>query len=374
MAESPTSPPVVGTHVPAGYADPAGPTEISLLDLATMLLRHRRLIVLPPLVLFVLVVGFTLLKPRTWTATASFIPQSSASSLSRLAGFAAQLGVAVPGGEPGASPDFYADFLGSDQLLRALVSGRYTVQVEGEARQGTLVDFYEIEEADSAVAREKAVEALRDDFGVSTNVKSGLVSLSVHAKYPALAQQVAQEALDRVNELNLQIRQARAAAEKEFIEGRLTELNAELRAAEDRLQAFLQQNRDFSNSPQLRFTHDRLQRAVDLQQQVYLTLSQGYEQARIDALRNTPVIGAVERPIVPARPDRRGTVIKGLLALILGTLAGVGLALARESMRATALQNPDGVSQFSRLRQAAMSDLRHPVRALKEGLRESPPG
>ncbi len=101
MAESPTSPPVVGTHVPAGYADPAGPTEISLLDLATMLLRHRRLIVLPPLVLFVLVVGFTLLKPRTWTATASFIPQSSASSLSRLAGFAAQLGVAVPGGARG---------------------------------------------------------------------------------------------------------------------------------------------------------------------------------------------------------------------------------------------------------------------------------
>ena len=373
MAESPPSPPVVGTHPRAGYADTAGPTEISLLDLATMLLRHRRLIVLPPLLLFVLVVGFTLLKPRTWTATASFIPQSSASSLSRLAGFAAQLGVAVPGGEPGASPDFYADFLGSDQLLRALVTGHYTARVKGEERQGTLVDFYEIDDADSAVAREKAVEALRDDFGVSTNVKSGLVSLSVQSRYPALAQQVAQQALDRVNELNLQIRQARAAAEKEFIEGRLAQLNEELRGAEDRLQTFLQQNRDFSNSPQLRFTHDRLQRAVDLQQQVYLTLSQGYEQARIDALRNTPVIGAVERPIVPARPDRRGTVIKGLLALILGTLAGIGLALARESMRATALQNPDGVNQFSRLRRAAMSDLRHPVQALKQGLREPPP-
>lgn len=370
MADGTASTPVVGTHTPGGFSGDLGPTEVSLLDLATTVLRHRRLIVMPPLVLFVLVVGFTLLRPRTYSAGASFIPQSAASSLSRLAGFAAQLGVAVPGGEVGASPDFYADFLSSDQLLRALVDGPYTVTINGTEERGTLAQFYRITENDPAVAREKAVEALRDDFDVTTNVKSGIVSVSVKSRYPALALQVAEQTLTRVNDFNLQSRQTRAAAEREFIEGRLEELSAELRAAEDRLQSFLQQNREFSNSPQLRFQHDRLERAVQLQQQVYLTLAQGYEQARIDAVRNTPVISVVEQPILPARPDRRGTVIKGLLALVLGGLVGLGLALTRESMRSAARENPEQVGQFSRLRQATLADLRHPVRALREGWRD----
>jgi len=89
-------------------------------------------------------------------------------------------------------------------------------------------------------------------------------------------------------------RQSQAAAERGFTEERMAEAQEELRAAENELQRFLQNNRQFQNSPELVFQHDRLQRRVAMRQQVYTSLVQSYEQARIDEVPNTPVITVVE--------------------------------------------------------------------------------
>jgi uncharacterized protein involved in exopolysaccharide biosynthesis len=44
-----------------------------------------------------------------------------------------------------------------------------------------------------------------------------------------------------------------------------------------------------------------------------------------------PVITVVERPALPARPDSRRVALKGVLALLLGGLAALALAVAREA-------------------------------------------
>jgi uncharacterized protein involved in exopolysaccharide biosynthesis len=54
------------------------------------------------------------------------------------------------------------------------------------------------------------------------------------------------------------------------------------------MQAFLQANRQWANSPDLTFQHDRLERDIALRQQVYTTLVQSFEQARISEVRDTP--------------------------------------------------------------------------------------
>ena len=77
-------------------------------------------------------------------------------------------------------------------------------------------------------------------------------------------------------------------------------MNAE-RARED----FLRQNRGFGNSPELMSEHDRLQRQVAMRQEVYTSLLRSQEQARIDAVRDTPLLAFIDTP--SERQNRKGS-------------------------------------------------------------------
>ena len=152
-------------------------------------------------------------------------------------------------------------------------------------------------------------------------------------------------------------RQSQAAAERKFIEARLGEMKGELRDAENQLQRFLQQNQGFRNSSELAFTHDRLQREVAMRQQVFTSLSQWYEQAKIDEVRNTPVITVVEQPNFPVRPDRRGLALKSTLGAILGGVLGLMLALGRDFLRQSRDQGHEGFEEFETLRKETAEDV-----------------
>ena len=112
--------------------------------------------------------------------------------------------------------------------------------------------------------------------------------------------------LDLLDSFNLETRQPQAASERRFVEERLGQAKDELLDAEDRLLTFLNQNREFQNSSQLSFEHDRLLREVRLRQDVVTSLTESHEQARIEEVRNTPVITIVQAPELPALPTDEG--------------------------------------------------------------------
>lgn len=105
------------------------------------------------------------------------------------------------------------------------------------------------------------------------------------------------------------------------------------------MQAFLQANRQWENSPDLTFQHDRLDRDISLRQQVYTTLVQSFEQARIAEVRDTPVITVLQAPYLPGRDSRRIALI-GIVGLGLGAMAGLVLAFIVEAVRRPAPGDP----------------------------------
>jgi len=337
---------------------------ISLLGLITVLLRNRVLIarVIGLVALAVIVTG--LLLPRSYTATASFIPQSRRSPLSTVSGFAAQFGLALPD-DANQSPAFYVDLLKSREILGAVVQRSYRVPSDTGIENGTLVQLFRGAGRNDGERRESAIRRLRRLMSISAVARTGVVGFSVRARSAPLAEQISWQLLDQVNKFNLETRQSRAAAERRFTERRVEEVKGELREAEDRLQEFLQGNRDFRNSPVLLFQHDRLARDVGMKQQLYTTLAQAYEQAKIDEVRDTPVITMIERPEAPVRPDSRRLATKGFLALIVGGLLGFVLAFAREALRNTELGGSEELEQFVMLKKEALDDLRHPLRATR---------
>lgn len=304
--------------------------EWSLVDALATVRRHRRLVLGLPGIALVLVVGISLVLPRVYESSAAFMPQSTDATRSRLAGLAAQFGVTVPLGEAGQSLGFYADLLESREILDSVILHPYQVESGGQELSGTLIDILKVKGASDGERLEAANKRVKDNLRVDPDPAAGLVRLSLRTRWPGLSQAILDQILAQVNEFNLRRRQSQAGAERGFIELRMADSKNGLREAENSLQDFLQRNREYRNSPLLNFQYDRLSREVSLRQQVYTGLAQSYEQARIEEVRNTPVITTVEHPSLPARPASRKLAFKGLAALLIGGMLGLSLAFARD--------------------------------------------
>jgi len=328
-----------------------------------VILRHRRIVVGLPILLAAVVCSFTLLRSRTWTASASFSPsESQAAQMGQLAGIAAQFGFSIPIAASGESSEFYVALLRSGEIRRSAVRSTYRV-VDGTDPDttwitGDLVELFEIRGRKEARQLEKAVQELGRRISVRTSPETGMVRVSVQTKWPELSVQIGRRLLELVNDFNLQTRQSQATAEREFVTLRLVEAQADLAVAEELLQGFLQSNRRIENSPQLGFERDRLQRVVTLRQEVVISLAQALEQAKIEEVRNTPVITIVEEPYPPARPDRRHLLMKGLVSLALGLFLGVVAAFVIEFMAASRDRDPERYAEFRQLAADAKREVR----------------
>jgi uncharacterized protein involved in exopolysaccharide biosynthesis len=282
--------------------------------------------------------AWQLFLPVRYTAYASFIGQSKRGA-SPLAGFAAQFGLTGIAADGAQSPQFFDDLVTSPGVLRDVVTSQYNFIENGRPRAGTLVDIYDLdsrEKTPEAVRVENAVKHLNKQISTSLAPKTGLISLMVKAPNPDLAVQILNAIIQKVDAVNLRLRQTQAQADRQFAELRVGELRAELHAAEDRLQDFMQSNKDFRSSPRQTIEHDRLDREVEMRQQVYGSMAAAYEQDRIESVRDNPVVTIVDAPIRPAKPDSKG-VGKGL---VIGAVLGGLLTLLGIYLREARVQRP----------------------------------
>lgn len=354
--------------VPAGSTLVEIADDVSLLPYINVVLRRRFLVVGVAAAVAAFVAGYQLLLPRTYTSSASFIAQFRTSTAG-LSAVAAQLGLTSPGAEAGRSPAFYADLLVSREVLARVVGASLVMQSDGGIQTGTLTELYRISGKDERLRRDAAVRLLRRSISVNLNNKTGLLRFSVKARDALVAEQVTSRVLAELGRFNLESRQSQAAAERRFTEERLVEVREDLRAAEDRLQSFLERNRDYRNSPVLTFQQDRLARDVALKQQLYTTLAQAFEQAKIEEVRDTPVLTVVERPEVPVQPDPRHLARNSVLALFLGAVLGGMMVIAASSFAEAGTRDSEGLEEFQALGRVALNELRHPLRALQAALR-----
>lgn len=332
------------------------PQATSLIDLATILLRDARTVFL--ITILVTVVGVGLAALRTNYVASSRLAPDTGGDITRFAGIAAQLGISMPGSGGGTSVSFYSHLLKTNGLLAEAVQSRYRFSPDTESQdtiEGSLVELYEIGEEDPRKRLGKAVARLEKNVSVSTDIEAGVITLMTAAPWPELAEQINRRLLVLLEEFDLGKRQTQAAAERAFIETRLRESGRELKAAEDALEAFLEANRTYEASPALRFQAGRLEREIGLQQQVYATLAQALEQARIEEVRNTPVITVVDDPHNSARPEGMGLVPVGLVSLLVGAVLGCVAVFVRSYVRQERERKPQAFEAFDELRNSMRS-------------------
>lgn len=339
-----------------------------LVRLLVALLLNRRWFVRVGASAAVLVALVLLLSPRWYSVETGVLPLSAPVSSARLAGLAAQFGIAGIGASAGQSADFYAALIASREFRVALATDSVAAP-----KAGTLIPFA----ADSlAVVRplyryltrfsstpdedaEKAAEKLEDLVRASADRLSGIVSVRIRTRDPDLSFGIAQAVVRALQEFNNDQRRTQSTAEREYLEERLVDANDDLARAEAAVQRFLEDNRSWQASPQLVFEHERLRRELQLRVSVSTTLTDALQQARLDEVRQTPVVTIVGEPRRPARPDRRGLVMKSFLA---GTAASMGFAFVIAFLVSVQGAGRAENISFDDLRADVVGDLKRPWR------------
>ncbi len=332
-AGSPESP--VQTAIPA----PRNDDEVTLLELATVLLERWKLIIGLPLLAGIVAAALSVVIPARYRATASFVPESGSQGpqitggLAALAGFASQFGVELTGSAT--SPQFYEKVVQSRTIADRVLLTLYPDPREAPpVDSATLLEILEVRGRTPGKRLERGRKALERRTSTSVDGRTKIVTISVTTRYPSLSAQVANRYLALVNEFNLSTRKSNAYEQRRFIEQRLADARTELRTAEERLQQFLERNRRYQSSPELLFEHDRLEREVLLKQDVLTTLGREYEEARIQEVNDTPLLTVIDQAVPPARKSSPRLVLNVVAAvLLIGALAALGALLQTYARR-----------------------------------------
>lgn len=195
--------------------------EISLLDIAIVLAKHKILIFGLPILAAIIAAGITLLMPNWYTATAKLLPpQQSQSNAVAILG---QLG-ALAGGASTAMgiknpSDIFVAMLKSRTVADAIVE-RFKLK----ELYGTQI----LQDARKALAGSTRIAAARD----------GVITISVDDKSPQRAADLTNAYIEELERLTLKLALGEAGQRRLFFEKQLTKAKDDLTQAETELTKF----------------------------------------------------------------------------------------------------------------------------------------
>ena len=122
---------------------------------------------------------------------------------------------------------------------------------------------------------------------------------------------------------------AQAAKEKLFISDRLVVVKSELEDLEDNLKNFKERNRGYEASAELFMKFSQKLREVEAKQQVYVTLQQQLELARINEVKQTPIINILDEAKPPVNKSRPSRAIIVLLSMFAGFIFSLSISIIK---------------------------------------------
>jgi uncharacterized protein involved in exopolysaccharide biosynthesis len=264
-----------------------------------------------------------------YVSHASFIVKNTRTPV-QIPGGAAALGVTLSTYmEFSQSVALYADLSRTMNTLR-LVAAKDYVTEKSNGRRVPLPEAMGIRTRNRAQAIEEAAVQLDKNVQYTIGTRTGVVKLSVKSRDPMLAQQIDANILTEVDNWSKQQGHEQAILERKFMDQLVADARAKLAQAEAAEKTFLEVNRLGATSPDLRIQYARLSRDVTMRQEIYTSLAQTLEQARIEEVRTPEVINVIESADLPVEPQRREALRVTFTGLAAGMLVGMVLAVLKQ--------------------------------------------
>ena len=218
----------------------------------------------------------------------------------------------------------YADILRSRRLAEQLLLGQYDYACRswrfGPAHRvrGTLLAYL------GARSLDRAMGPLRSMLAVQRDLKSGLLTISVESRAPALSMEVVKRATEGLREIVVELSQAAAVNKARFTLARLEEVQGKYAELGQAFQRFQDGNRTWESSPapNIRFRGTQLREQLDLWKQMVMNLSLNHEQALLEAQNDTQTLLLLDPgnlPVEKSKPARALIVFAAMAAVGLGS-------------------------------------------------------
>jgi len=274
-------------------------------------------------------VALALALPKAYTAHVVMLPTDDGESgfPGQLGGIASSFGIQLPFGSVSQS-DLYPTLLTSERLLTDLLEDRFAPRM-GAAPVPLADIVVKRKKLSEHEQRMRAVRSLREDIvRARKDSDTGVLTLSVTTDDPHLSADVANRLASRLETYLIDTRQIEGSRNRTFLDDRLDVVSADLRKAEEVLTRFRESNRRIQDSPELLLTEQRLNRDVLLQEQLFLELQRQKEVAKIEEVKNTPVLRVLDNAVPPVRPSRPHKVVLVAMGFVLGLMAAIGFVIA----------------------------------------------
>lgn len=166
------------------------------------------------------------------------------------------------------------------------------------------------------------LDNIRSQITTFQDTETGIFSVSVTMQDPVIAADIADEVVQLLSSFIIENRTEKARRELKFIEERFDEAKERFEEAQNALAAFNDQNRG-QLTAMARTEEQLLQSRYNLNFNLYNSMAQRLEEARINLQEHTPVINILEPASVPSiRSAPKRTLIM-IVFTLLGGLVGV---------------------------------------------------
>ncbi len=288
--------------------------------------NRKKILIINTAVLILSIIYLLFLTKPYFQSSVTILPEygSKSNMLSQLSGLASLAGVKVGDSSP---TELYQNIITSETVLNEVVYAKYKTNEFPDSVN--LVKYFEIEAKDNdpAIKKRKEFMSLYEVLlknRITTNVDRMTKVLSVSVTMPE-AQLSADVVNNIVKSLDLYIRTQRksyATEQSFYIEKRTQQIKDSLSIAENKLKVFREQNRITSQSPNLLLEQGRLMRNIEILQTVFIELTKQLEIAKIDQIKDAPVLNVKEfakRPVKKAGPQRASALISIMFFSLLGS-------------------------------------------------------
>lgn len=340
--------------------------EIDLLELAKTIWENRKTIyrfVAAGAVLGVLV---ALLSPKEYVSTATLMPEYSTESQGGAASLLQRYGglIGLSGGTYSANsnairvdlyPQIVASLTFQDKLARqefyfpeegvTASLYEYFMEIRSPGVVGTVMEYtiglpgkileaFKEEQsvspfnADSSELRivelskkeMEVIEELRSRVTASLNEETGVVSVSAKMGNPRLAAEIAKYTIEELTEYLTEYRTEKVLIDLEFIEEQLQKAKERFEQAQLALADFRDSNQG-NLTARARTEEQRLQSEYDIAFNVYNTLTQQYEEAKLKVQEETPVFKVLQPVQVPVEDETSGLMILIVFVMLSGIVS-----------------------------------------------------
>jgi len=266
------------------------------------------------------------------------------SSMSSMLSLASSVGMDI--GEPSASPEIdVLDYVKSRRMQNMLLEKSWMTK-KGETTD--LLSYWEINDTSGVLTgvirgvsallgippktdeelKIKWLDGGRRILSERINAKyteTGLLMVEVWMEDPKLTQTLATTVIEAIVDYTTEVKDTRWKKNIDFLTKRLADLRVELSQAEEALTNFQKENRRITDSPELMIDMANLRRDVELKTQLYLTLQNEYEFARIEEAKDITgiiLLDPANYPVEPDKPKKLGILIASVFVGFILSIPG----------------------------------------------------